>query len=500
MNDIKMREGWNTRLGFVMATIGSAIGLGNIWRFPYICYKNGGGAFLIPYVIALLVVGIPLMMLEQGMGHRFQGAFPKSAASVNRRWEVLGWWTVIVAVFGILLYYNVVLSWCVNYLWYALSLAWGEGTQDFFHHTFLGLTSGPFDIGGLQWAVTMGSILVWFVNWWIVSRGVGKGIERINMIMMPLLFLEMIILVIWSLTLPGASVGVKAYLTPNPERLADPQTWIDAFSHIFFTLSLGMGAMVAYASYLRGKVNIASNSVISCFANCGFEVFAGFAVFATLGYMASQTGVAVADVATQGPGLAFVTYPKVINLLPFGRHVFGILFFSALIFAGITSSISLLEAFSSAVMDKFGFTRGKIVAWTSVGGVIGSLVFSTGAGLYWLDIVDHFISNVALLGVGLLEAILIAYVFGSGKMAVHIREHGGLPLAWFWKWCIGFIAPLFLLVLLGAETWKNLTTPYGGYSWAAVVAIGVGWLVVTFAAAVVVTRRSWTSSVSFDRS
>ena len=484
------RSQWKSRIGFLMAVVGSAIGLGNIWRFPYLAYKNGGGAFLIPYFIALFSVGIPLMMLEQGLGHALRGSAPLAFMRIRRRWELPGWWIVSFVTFGILLYYCVVLGWCVNYFFYSFSLAWGADTQAFFDNTFLHISSGPFDIGGIQAVIMAGVALIWFMNWFIIYRGVVKGIEFANLIFMPLLFVIMIVLVIWSNTLPGAGEGIRAYLTPDFEALKNPTIWADAFAQIFFTLSLGFGIMIAYASYLPSRAEIKKNAFISCLTNCGFEIFAGFAVFATLGFMAAKSGLPVGEVAKGGPGLAFVTYPQVINQLPFGGNLFGVLFFLALIFAGITSSISILEAFIASLIDKFGWSRKIVTSVVCLAGFCGSLIFTTRAGLYWVDIVDFFLNHFGLLVAGLLETILVAGIFKADKLQRHISTVGS-PLGNWWKYLVVIWIPFILIVLLAGDIYKNLRQPYGNYAWSSLGFIGIGWIVLTLIIAAVFTRFKW---------
>lgn len=485
------RSQWKSRIGFLMAVVGSAIGLGNIWRFPYLAYKNGGGAFLIPYFIALFTVGIPLMMLEQGIGHALRGSAPLAFARIRRRWEFLGWWIVTFLTFGILLYYCVVLGWCVNYLGYSFTLGWGQDTQKFFEGTFLALSSGPLDIGGIHPTVLVGVLIIWFINWFILHRGISKGIELANMIMMPLLFVIMIVLVIWGATLPGAAEGIKAYLTPNFETLKNPSVWADAFGQIFFTLSLAMGIMIAYASYLPAKAEIKKNAIITCLANCGFEVFAGFAVFATLGFMALKEGVPVADVAKGGPGLAFITYPKMINELPFGGRVFGVLFFLALLSAGITSSVSIMEGFISGAIDKFGWSRKSVTTVVCIAGFCLSLVFTTHAGLYFIDIVDFFLNHYALLVAGLLEAVLVAWIFKASRLSDHINAVGSGKVGKLWRYLVVMWIPAVLLVLLVTDIYRSIEKPYGGYKWSALGIIGIGWIVLTLLVALFLYRIRW---------
>jgi NSS family neurotransmitter:Na+ symporter len=195
--------------------------------------------------------------------------------------------------------------------------------------------------------------LVWFLSWLIVFSGVQKGLERANKIFMPLLFFLTAIIVFWSLGLPGAREGLLVYLKPDFSRLKEIEVWMDAFGQIFFTLSLGFGIMIAYASYLPKKSQIVRDSFTICIANCIFSLFAGLGVFSILGYMAHTTSQGFQDVVTQSIGLAFVAYPKAISMLPYFPHLFGLLFFGILVIAGLSSAISILEAFTAAIIDKF---------------------------------------------------------------------------------------------------------------------------------------------------
>ncbi len=485
------RSQWKSRVGFLMAVVGSAVGLGNIWRFPFLAYKNGGGAFLIPYFIALFTVGIPLMMLEQGIGHALRGSAPLAFARIRRKWEYAGWWMVSFVTFGILLYYCVVLGWCSNYLVYSFSLGWGADTQAFFDKTFLNISAGPFAFGGVQPLILASVAIVWFINWFVIYRGVSKGIEVVNMVFMPILFIIMITLVVWGVTLPGAGEGIKAYLTPDFALLKKPSVWIDAFAQIFFTLSLGFGIMIAYASYLPSQAEIKKNAIISCLANCGFEIFAGFAVFAALGFMSLKSGIPVNEVAKGGPGLAFVTYPQIINQLPFGRNTFGVLFFSALIFAGITSSISILEAFISGLIDKFGIERKKVTTVVCLFGFLCSIVFVTRSGLYWVDIVDYFLNHYGLMVSCLLETILVAWIFKAERLRAHINMVGTTTLGVWWRCIVTYWIPFILTTLLAWDIYDNIRKPYGGYRWHEITIIGLGWIAATLILAYVLYSFRW---------
>ncbi|HEO63731.1 MAG TPA: sodium-dependent transporter [Candidatus Omnitrophica bacterium] len=492
------RPQWKTRIGFLCAALGSAVGLGNIWRFSYLCYKNGGGAFLIPYFIALLCVGIPIIILEIGIGHKMRGSAPMSFAKIDRRWEWLGWWSVIFVMFGIVLYYSVIISWCFNYLLYSFNLGWGEDTNSFFFQKFLAVTSGPFDIGDIRSGILIALGLVWFLNWLIVFLGIEKGIERANKIFMPLLFILIGILVLWSLRLPGSAEGVKIYLRPDFSILSKPRVWIDAFSQIFFTLSLGFGIMIAYGSYLPRKSDIVLNSYTISVLNCLFSFFAGFAVFSIIGYMSYQTNMNFNEVIQESIGLAFVVYPKAIGMLPFLPRVFGVLFFSTLCVAGISSSISIIEAFNSALIDKFHYQRKNVTSAICILGFLGSIIFTSGGGLFWIDIVDHFLSHYGLILVGILQAVLIGWIYKAEKLRLHIDHVSDLRIGRWWNIAVKYLVPGVLLILLFNDIVYEIFNTYGGYSQAAVLLIGRDWLIYTLFAALLFAMRPWRKDIHSD--
>jgi len=486
------RPQWKSRMGFILAALGSAVGLGNIWRFSYLCYKNGGGAFLIPYVIALFVVGIPLMILELGLGHKMRGSAPMSFAKVDRHWEWCGWWAVTSAMYGIMLYYSAIIAWCLSYVFFSAKLSWGVDPNQFFFKEFLQLSAGPGEFGDIRTPIISSLLFVWGLCWVIVFFGVQKGVERANKIFMPLLFVLITILVFWSVSLKGAAAGISVYLKPDFSLLSKPQIWIDAFSQIFFTLSLAFGIMVTYASYLPRKVNIVKDACIITVGNCLFSFIAGFAVFGTLGYMSVTTGEPVSEVVKESIGLAFVAYPQAISLMPaFAAKVFGMLFFTSLVIAGLSSAVSLVEAFASAVIDKFHYSRKTVVSVVCVTGFLGSIIFTANSGLYWIDIIDHFITHYGLVVIGILECILVGWVLKSKKLREHINHAGEIVMSKFWDICIKFITPLVLVLMLINDIFKEISKPYEGYPWEAIILIGRDWLLLALIASLFVSMRLW---------
>ncbi|HHJ39203.1 MAG: transporter [Methylothermaceae bacteria B42] len=484
------REQWKSEFGFLLAAVGSAIGLGNIWRFSYLAYEHGGGAFLVPYLIALLTAGIPLLILEYAIGHERIGSAPLAYRKISPHWEWLGWWAVCLVMFGIVLYYSVVIAWCLDYFVYAFDLTWGQDPDHYFFKKFLQVSDSPGDIGAIRTPILFSLCFIWLVNWWVVFSGVQKGIELANKILMPMLLVLTVILVFWALTLDGAMAGLKAYVTPDFSKLNEPKVWIDAYSQIFFTLSLGFGIMIVYASYLPEKANITGTALMTAFINSGYSLFAGIAVFSVLGFMAQAEQKEIGDVVSQSIGLAFVVYPKAMSLMP-GGNFFGAVFFLCLVVAGFSSAISIIEAFVSAAVDKFDFPRKTLVTVVCLVGFFGSILFTSQAGLLWLDIVDHFITHYGLVLVGIFECLVVGWLFDIGRLRHHLNRISSVRLGKIWEYLIKGFVPLVLMIILVGDLYKDLRQPYGDYSWTAIILIGRDWLLLTLIMAFFLANRPW---------
>lgn len=468
------REQWGSRLGFILAAVGSAIGLGNIWRFPYMAYENGGGAFLIPYLFAMLTAGIPFMILEFTLGHRFRGSAPKALASIGRRWEWLGWIQVMVAT-TIAVYYVAVVGWTISYTGFALSGAWGEDPKAFFFGEFLGLTSGALELGSLRPTILGAVALAWAVTWLACVSGVRAGIERAGKVLMPVLFLLVLVFTLRVVWLDGAAQGVNWLFTPDFSRLTDYRVWVAAYGQIFFTLSVGFAIMIAYSSYLPARSDINNNAFMTVFINCGFSMLAGVMIFSVLGYMAARQGVPLSEVAGGGVGLAFVTIPTAINLMPMPVF-FGTLFFLSLTMAGMSSHISIVEACISAFMDKFGWSRKTTATSLCLAGFVISSVFCLGGGLYVLDIVDHFANNLGILGVALAEIFLLSWLCRLEVVREHANSVSEFAVGAWWTICLRYLSVGILALLVVLNLYGDLTAPYGGYGSAELLAYG--WTVI----------------------
>ena len=484
------RDQWGSKLGFILAAVGSAVGLGNIWRYPYLLYSSGGGAFLVPYFFALLTAGIPLMILEYGFGHKFKGSTPMSLARANKKWEWLGWWPSLNSLV-ILTYYSAILGWAINYLVFSFTQSWGADPNAFFFGEFLNLSDSVFNFGGFRPAIFAGMSVIWFCNWFICYRGVSGGIEKLNRVLLPTLIGIMVVITLRGVTLPGAAVGLNKLFTPDWSRVLDPKVWIAAYGQIFFSLSLAMGVMITYSSYLPEKTDINNSAFMTAFANCGFEFMAALGVFGILGFMATSQGVAIEEVAKQGVGLAFVVFPKVFTLMgPLGK-IFGILFFVCLVFAGLTSSVSMVEAFSSAVIDKTGANRKKVVTVTAICGYLVGTVFATGSGLYILDIVDHFINSYGIVVIGLAEAAIVGWLFGTHKIREHVNPISIYPIGKWWDRMIKYVTPAILAYMLVQNLIAEIKAPYEGYPMSALLLLGWGVVGVIVLISFAISAKPW---------
>ncbi|HOY65060.1 MAG: Sodium:neurotransmitter symporter family protein [bacterium ADurb.Bin236] len=456
---------WDSRLIFIMAVIGSAVGLGNIWRFPYVCYSNGGGAFLIPYMVALLTAGVPLLILEFGLGHKMGKSAPMAFAEIRKKYEWIGWFAVLIGLM-VMTYYGVVMGWCFSYLYYSIDLAWGADSNAFFFKDFLNLSGGIGEIGGIVPIALFGLFLCWLCVFFCIYKGV-ETVGKVVLLTVPVPIVLLVIFIVRGVTLPGAVEGLKFFLTPDFSALANPKVWLAAYGQVFFSLSIGFGVMIAYASFLPKDSDIVNNAFISSFADALISFIAGLAVFSALGYLAVSTGKPVTEVVSSGPGLAFVTFPAIIGMLPFWASAFGVLFFLLLLTLGIDSAFSLVEAGVAGAMDKWKNARIVVNAAISFMAFAIGIIYTTRAGLYWLDIVDYYFTQYGLAVVGVLECLIVGYVFGAKKLRDHVNATSDFKVGPWWDICIKIITPAALTAMFIQTLIQLVKKPYEGYpGWA----------------------------------
>ncbi|HIF9205516.1 TPA: sodium-dependent transporter [Photobacterium damselae] len=467
------REQWGSRAGFILAAVGSAIGLGNIWRFPYMAYENGGGAFFIPYLFAMLTAGIPFMIMEFTLGHKLRSAAPRAFAKLGGKYEWLGWFQVFIAAV-IAVYYVAVIGWAISYLGFSFKQSWGSDTNAFFFSEYLKLGEhSPSQLGGFQLHIAIPMMIAWAITFAAIYSGVKGGIERASKIMMPLLFIMVLGLITRVVFLPGALDGLSYLFQPDFSKILDAKVWSAAYGQIFFTLSVGFAIMIAYSSYLPSKSDINNNAFMTVLINCGFSITAGVLIFAVLGYMAQEQAKPLTEVVSAGVGLAFVTIPAAINLLP-APYILGPLFFLALVVAGLSSHISIIEAVTSAVIDKLNWSRKKAAIVVCGIGFIVSMAFATNGGLLLLDLVDYFINNVALLSSCLLELLIVGWLVKIADIRQYANSISDFTIGKWFELCIRFISPIMLAIILVTNLYKTLVEGYGGYDMSDLLTLGWG--------------------------
>ncbi|WP_443220383.1 sodium-dependent transporter [Streptomyces sp. 4N509B] len=477
-----------------MAAIGSAIGLGNIWRFPAVTYENGGGAFIVPYLLALLTAGIPLLILEYTLGRRYRSSPPGALRLLTRPAEAIGWWQVAIC-FVIAVYYAAVLAWAVRYIGFSVTQAWEDnpdGPEGFFFTDFLESAETPGEISTFVPGVAWPLILIWVLVLAILIAGVRGGIERANLVFIPLLVVFFLVLVVRALTLDGAGDGLDALFSPDWSALDEGGVWVAAYGQIFFSLSVGFGIMITYASYLHRRSDLSGSALVAGFANSSFEILAGIAVFATLGFMAAQAGVAVSEVSDSGVGLAFVVFPQIISEMP-GGAFFGVLFFASLVIAGFTSLISITQVIVSAVEDRVGL--GRRAAVLSVGGAVGVvsvLLFANDSGLYILDASDHFINQYGIVVAALVLVVTVAWVTRSLKSLQRDADAtSAVGLGRWWRICLGVITPLMLAWMVWDSLTDEFDENYGGYDTSFLLWAGWGAAVGALVVGVLLSLVRW---------
>ncbi|MCQ6553500.1 sodium-dependent transporter [Streptomyces sp. C10-9-1] len=485
------REQWATRTGFLLAAIGSAVGLGNIWRFPAIAYGNGGGAFLLPYLVALLTAGIPLLIMEYSIGRKYRMSPPAALRRMSRPVEAIGWWQVVIS-FVIATYYAVIIAWAVRYVGFSFGQQWGDDPEAFLFADFLRAPDTPGFMDGYVPGIVWPLIAVWIVVLVILAFGVRRGIERANKLFIPLLAVLFVALVIRSLTLDGAAAGLDALFSPDWSELGNGSVWVAAYGQIFFSLSIGFGIMVTYASYLGRRADLTGSAMVAGFANSSFEILAGIGVFATLGYLATAAGVGVDEVAGAGIGLAFVAFPAVISEMPLGG-LFGVLFFCSLVIAGLSSLISIVQVVVSAVQDRTGMRR--MPAVFGVGGLVALvsiLFFPTESGIFLLDASDHFINQYGIALASLVALVVIAWVLRQlPALQQNADATSAIRLGHWWRICLGVITPLVLGWMMVDSLRAEFEENYEGYSTGFLLSAGWSVAIGALLVGVILTLMPW---------
>ena len=451
---------WNSNFAFMMAMIGSAVGLGNIWRFPNVLYSNGGGSFMIPYIVSLFLLGISFVLVEYAVGFKFKKSIARILYSVSKKLEPVAWF-VLLTVFLITTYYVCVVGWDFIYIILSFTKAWGSNPDLFFSNNVLHATGDMSGLFTIVPNVLVSVFVIWFLAWFIIKRDLNDGIGKVSKVLLPLLCAIVVIIVAFSLTLPGASIGYTQIFTPDWSALTNLDVWLAAFGQIVFSLSLGMAIAMTYASYLPEGSKLVDNAVIVAFSNSGFEVFNSIGIFSILGFMTLSSGIPFNELVTEGTGLAFVVFPQVFNTMGTAAYIIGPLFFLCILFAGITSVIALLEGVCYSISEKFLIERKKTATVVCIIGFLISCIFATGAGSTILGAFDAYLNNFALLFAVLLECIIFGWIYKFDDLIETLNRNSSIKVGKTWKTVIKYILPICIAGLWIQGVYSTLTSADG---------------------------------------
>ncbi len=442
---------WSSRWLFVLAAAGSAVGIGNIWKFPYMAGENGGGAFVLIYLVCVALVGIPIMMSEVLLGREGRSSpittMRKLTVSAKRHplWVFIGWMGVL-AGFLILSYYAVVAGWAMNYIWLTAAGTFDNATADVASGTFDAFLASP-------WQLILWQTLFMIITIWIIGRGVTKGLETAIRLFMPMLFVLLVTLLVYAVNSGGFDQGFAFMFDVDASAFANPEIWIIAMGQAFFTLSLGMGAMMAYGAYVPEKVNIGSTVLTIAILDTSVAIGAGLAIFPIV----FANGLD----AAQGPGLMFVTVPLAFGQLPLGA-VFGTLFFILVSFAALTSAISISEPALAYLVEEYNAKRKRVaislgvICWLLGLGSVFS--FNLWADVHivgeltFFDFVDYVSQNIMLPLGGMLIAIFAVWMLPKTVLARQLGLESGF-VSVVWKLIGGVVAPLCVLAVFVYTLW-----------------------------------------------
>ncbi|XP_018009290.1 sodium- and chloride-dependent creatine transporter 1 [Hyalella azteca] len=473
------REQWSSKFEFILSVIGFCVGLGNVWRFPYLCYKNGGGAFLIPYVVCALVGGVPMFFLEVGIG-QFMSEGGISVWKMCPLFRGIGY--AAISVCNLLnMYYIVIIAWALYYfvLSFQSTLPWAtcgnwwntaacvsdatnhstlaelrsmnitprDSVVEFWDNKVLQITDGVDDMGGMVWPLFGCLIFCWVCTYFAIWKGV-KVTGKIMYFTATFPYVMLTALLIRGVTLPGAAEGIRYYLEPKWEKIFDHQVWNDAGTQIFYSYAVGLGGMVALGSYNKFNNNFAKQCAILCACNSLTSLFAGFGIFSVLGYMSLQLELPMDKVAEAGPGLVFIAYPKAMAQMPFAP-LWSAMFFCMILMVGLDSQFVQVESVVTAIVDLYPnllrTRRGREIVVAAVcllDFAVGCSMVMQG-GMYVFQLFDYFAaSGIILLTVCGLEATVLSWVYGADRLMDNMDMMLGFRLWRYFKLAWKYITPL----------------------------------------------------------
>ncbi|KAM6989145.1 sodium- and chloride-dependent GABA transporter 2-like [Tautogolabrus adspersus] len=500
------RGQWASKTEFLLAVVGEIIGLGNVWRFPYLCFKNGGGVFLVPYVLFLFTCGIPTFFLEVSLGQLTGQGGITCWRKICPLFEGLGYGSIVLMLYTVM-YYIVILAWAFLYLfstfndvlpWASCNNTWNtedcvdyrldysshvslsqnatSSVEEFWQRRVLGLSGGIEEMGAVRWDLAGCLLLSWIICYFCTWKGV-KSSGKVVYFTATFPYVMMIALLIRGVTLPGATDGIRFYLSPDPTRLADPQVWMDAGSQILFSYAVCTGCLASLGSYNKYNNNCYRDAFGLCLLNSVTSFVAGFAIFSILGFMSYELGVDISTVAESGPGLAFIAYPRAIALMPFPQ-LWAAFFFIMIIFLGLDSEFVYLEGLVTSISDMYpsffyaGHRRKLLLLLACAVSFLIGLSMVTEGGLYVFQLFDYYAcSGIPLISFAILESVCIGWAYGADSYYNNIKDMIGYRPSLYMKYCWRFITPcvsfgILLFSLVKFTPLRYNTYSYPGWSYA----------------------------------
>lgn len=475
---LQERGHWGTKAEFILTVMGAIIGPGNVWRFPYLCYRNGGGVFFIPYILFMFTCGVPLFFLETALGQYTNQGGITCWRRICPLFQGMGYASHLIIAFSATSYI-IVIAWAFFYLFSSFSaeLPWAtcgnywntdscldisstnrtsnltsrvNGTLpvvEFWQRRALKVSGGIEEVGSLRWELVLCLILTWVICYFCVWKGV-KSTGKAAFVTATFPYVMLLVLLVRGVTLPGAMDGIIYYLYPDLSRLTDPQVWMDAGTQVFFSYAIGLGFLTSLGSYNTYHNNCYRDCFYLCLLNSATSIVAGFAIFSVLGFMTYEQGVDISEVAESGPGLAFIVYPRAVAMMPMPQ-VWSACFFIMIILLGLDSEFVGLECLMTSLVDLFPtyLRQGRrrelvLLAICSTCCLLGFPLVTEG-GMYLLQLLDHHVcSGTTLLLLALCQSISIGWVYGPDRFYDNIADMIGYRPHPFMKYCWTYITPL----------------------------------------------------------
>ncbi|XP_012678386.2 sodium-dependent serotonin transporter-like [Clupea harengus] len=481
-NAMRSRELWKGKPDFLLSVIGYAVDLGNVWRFPYICYQNGGGAFLVPYLLMAVFGGVPLFYMELALGQFYRTGCISIWAHICPIFKGIGYAICVIALYTAF-YYNTIMAWALHYLlssfhstlpWTTCDNPWntplcalyspGEtnntwtntstspAEEYYLRHVLqVHQSSGLNHLGSVNWRLALCLLLIFTVVYFSIWRGIGTS-GKVVWVTATLPYLVLFVMLIRGVTLPGAWNGVLYYLKPDWTRLLNSKVWVDAAAQILFSLGPGFGVLMALASYNNFHNNCYRDALVSSGVNCLTSFLSGFVIFTVLGYMAELRKQDIETVAKDiGPSLLFITYTEALATMP-ASSFFSFIFFLMIIALGLDSTLAGLEGVVTAVLDEFPRVLLRRREWFVLGLVflcyVGSLTTVVYGGAYVVKLFEEFATGPAIITVVFLEVIAVSWFYGVSRFCGNVQLMLGFFPGLFWRMCWMVLSPCFLLFII----------------------------------------------------